>query len=94
MINQVKEYRRNLQAERKREFGEALSSIEKILKCQHDARINEQIGDELRRWIWEYYERTGKLPELPPEESGGSRAMFSRQGTRKCIVVNFFSNRC
>ncbi|KAG7297756.1 hypothetical protein JYU34_018480, partial [Plutella xylostella] len=83
--DEVKEYRRNLQAERKREFEEALSSIEKILKCQHDARINEQIGDELRRWIWEYYERTGKLPELPPEESGGSRAMFSRQGTQSEI---------
>lgn len=57
-----------------------MDNIEEQLRAQHGVRINEQIGDELRRWIAEYYEKTERLPELPTEEAGGSRAMFSRQG--------------
>lgn len=77
---QVKQYRRNLQAERETEYQEALVTIEDQLRKQNEVRLKEQIGEELRRYTWEYYERTGKLPELPSAESGGSRAMFSRQG--------------
>lgn len=42
--------------------------------------MTEDIADEIRVWIKDYYEKTGKLPELPSEESGGSRHIFSRQG--------------
>lgn len=76
----MKESRRNLQKERQREYEEALVNIEEQLRVQHGAKINERIGDELRRWISEYYERTNRLPEFPSEEGGGSRTMFSRQG--------------
>lgn len=55
-------------------------TLEEQLKEQNEVKINEQIGDELRRWIREYYDRTGRMPEIPSEESGGSRAMYSRQG--------------
>lgn len=55
-------------------------TLEAQLRAQHGVRLNEQIGDELRRWIGEYYERTGKFPDFPSEEAGGSRAMYSRQG--------------
>ncbi|XP_041969680.1 dynein regulatory complex protein 11 [Aricia agestis] len=78
---QIRQHRRTLQNELKKEYNEALDKIEKDLRVQHEAKINEQIGDELRRWFTEYYERTGRLPEFPSEDAGGSRAMFSRQGT-------------
>ncbi|CAH2094784.1 unnamed protein product [Euphydryas editha] len=78
---EIKQIRRNLQKERDSEFQKALVEIEEKLRAQHEVKINERIGDELRRWISEYYERTGKLPEFPSEEAGGSRAMYSRQGT-------------
>ncbi|CAH2044942.1 unnamed protein product, partial [Iphiclides podalirius] len=81
MTNKVKECRRALQKERDKEYLEALVTIEEQLRCQHEVKIKERIGDELRRWISEYYERTNRLPEFPTEEGGGSRAMFSRQGT-------------
>ncbi|XP_032521307.2 IQ and AAA domain-containing protein 1-like [Danaus plexippus] len=79
---QVKQSRRDRQKELEKEFQDALEKTEERIKVKHGAKINERISDELRRWILEYYERTGKLPELPSEEGGGSRAMFSRQGTR------------
>ncbi|KAJ8723713.1 hypothetical protein PYW07_007693 [Mythimna separata] len=78
---EVKDYRRKLQLEREKEYQAALISIEEDLRAQHEKKINEQIGDELRRWIREYYDRTGRFPEMPSEESGGSRAMYSRTGT-------------
>ncbi|XP_072929490.1 IQ and AAA domain-containing protein 1-like [Epargyreus clarus] len=78
---EVKESRRNLQKERQQEYEQALVNIEEQLRIQHGAKINERISDELRRWISEYYERTNRLPEFPSEEGGGSRTMFSRQGT-------------
>ncbi|XP_013192075.1 dynein regulatory complex protein 11 [Amyelois transitella] len=79
--DEIKDYRRNLQLERDKEYQKALIEIEEQLRIQNESKINEQIGDELRRWITEYYERTGSLPEFPSEEGGGSRAMYSRQGT-------------
>lgn len=40
----------------------------------------EEIAEEMRHWFKEYYNHSGKFPEFPSEESGGSRIMFSRQG--------------
>ncbi|RVE53881.1 hypothetical protein evm_001543 [Chilo suppressalis] len=79
--DEVKEYRRKLQKEREEEYRKALDTIEEFIRSKNGTKINEQIGDELRRWITEYYERTERLPEFPSEEGGGSRAMYSRQGT-------------
>ncbi|XP_073964537.1 dynein regulatory complex protein 11-like [Choristoneura fumiferana] len=78
---EIKQYRRNLQKERWNEYQNALIIIEEQLRKQHGVKLNEQIGTELRRYISEYFERTGRLPDFPSEEGGGSRAMFSRQGT-------------
>ncbi|XP_069360695.1 IQ and AAA domain-containing protein 1-like [Maniola hyperantus] len=78
---EVKDFRRKVQKEYEQEYQESLEKIEEQLRAQHGVKINERIGDELRRWISEYFERTGKFPDLPSEDSGGSRAMFSRQGT-------------
>ena len=40
----------------------------------------EHISDNIRVWIKDFYDKTGKLPDFPSEESGGSRQIFSRQG--------------
>ncbi|CAG5004942.1 unnamed protein product [Parnassius apollo] len=77
----IKESRRILQNKLEIEYREALVTIEERIRTQHNSKISERIGDELRRWISEYYERTKRLPDFPSEEAGGSRTMFSRQGT-------------
>ncbi|XP_038206918.1 IQ and AAA domain-containing protein 1-like [Zerene cesonia] len=78
---EVKQTRRLLQQENQKEYQGALENIEDRLRAKHEAKITERISDELRRWITEYYDRTTRLPEFPSEDAGGSRAMFSRQGT-------------
>lgn len=62
-------------------------TLEDQLRAQHEVKITEQIEDELRRWIKEYYERTGKFPEFPSEEAGGSRSMYSRQGILNSLIM-------
>lgn len=42
--------------------------------------LTEEIGDEIRLWFRDYHTKTGKLPDFPSEEVGGSRHIFSRQG--------------
>lgn len=69
-----------MQKEREEEYQNALIKMEDYIRTQHGPKLTEQIGDELRRWIREYYDRTERFPEMPSEESGGSRAMYSRQG--------------
>ena len=41
--------------------------------------MEENIRIEIRNWINSYFQQTGKIPELPSVESGGSRMIFSRQ---------------
>lgn len=43
--------------------------------------ITEEISDEIRLWFRDTYTRTGKLPDFPTEDNGGSRHILSRQGT-------------
>ena len=43
--------------------------------------MTEDIADELRSWIKDCYEKTGKLPDFPSEDQGGSLHIFSRPGT-------------
>lgn len=71
------------------EYREALVTLEEELREQHGIRVTEQIADELRRWIADYYERMGTFPEFPTEEGGGSRAMLSRQGN---MIINITFN--
>ncbi|KAG8247235.1 Dynein regulatory complex protein 11 [Homalodisca vitripennis] len=50
------------------------------MKKNRGAQMAEDIKDEMRSWIMAYKGQTGKFPELPSEEAGGSALIFSRQG--------------
>lgn len=47
---------------------------------KYSTTLSEQIADEIRNWFKEYHHRSGKFPEFPTEENGGSRQLISRQG--------------
>lgn len=55
-----------------------LEATERIRK-ERSAIIEENIRSEIRNWIDTYFQQTGKIPDLPSAESGGSRVIFSRQ---------------
>lgn len=47
--------------------------------------LSEEIGDEIRTWFKDTQQRTGKFPDFPSEDNGGSRHLLSRQGTESEI---------
>ncbi|KAK9503008.1 hypothetical protein O3M35_011673 [Rhynocoris fuscipes] len=77
---EVKELRRELQAEREIEFQNALVTIKDQIYHTRGPVMMEEMADEVRAWFSGYKEQTGKFPDLPSEEAGGSALIFSRQG--------------
>ncbi|KYN15124.1 IQ and AAA domain-containing protein 1 [Trachymyrmex cornetzi] len=61
-----------------------LEATERIRK-EKSAIMEEKIRSEVRNWIDTYFQQTGKIPDLPSAESGGSRMIFSRQGTESTV---------
>ncbi|KAJ8688227.1 hypothetical protein QAD02_024022 [Eretmocerus hayati] len=55
------------------------------IKKERSALMEENMRIEIRNWIKNCYDQTGKIPELPSAESGGSRIIFSRQDTESSM---------
>lgn len=49
------------------------------IRKEKSAIMEENIRSEVRKWVNTYFQQTGKIPDLPSAESGGSRIIFSRQ---------------
>uniref|UniRef100_T1I2N0 ATPase_AAA_core domain-containing protein n=1 Tax=Rhodnius prolixus TaxID=13249 RepID=T1I2N0_RHOPR len=77
---EVKCLRRELQIEREEEFQKALVTIKDEIVRTRGPVMMEEMADEVRAWFTGYREQTGKFPDLPSEEAGGSALIFSRQG--------------
>ncbi|KAF6203130.1 hypothetical protein GE061_003545 [Apolygus lucorum] len=77
---EVKEDRRRLQEVRQAEYESALVTIRDEIKKHRGPAMMEEMGDEVRAWFMGYKDQTGKFPDLPTEEAGGSALIFSRQG--------------
>lgn len=60
---------------------EALKKFQDEINKKQGSAITEDMADEIRNWFRDFYNRTGKFPEFPTEEAGGSRHLLSRQGT-------------
>lgn len=72
--------RYELQAKFKEDYEQTLKQAKEDITKKHSVPLSEEIADEIRAWFREYQFRTGKFPEFPSEEHGGSRHLLSRQG--------------
>ncbi|XP_076395728.1 dynein regulatory complex protein 11 isoform X2 [Megachile rotundata] len=66
-------------------YENLMIEIKERIRKEQSAIIEENIRSEVRKWLNTYFQQTGKIPDLPPVESGGSRIIFSRQGTESTI---------
>lgn len=82
---QVEQERYARQALYKEQYESYLLEAKERIKAEHSAVMEENIRIEIRNWLNSCFKQTGKIPELPTAESGGSRIIFSRQ-------VSFFGN--
>ncbi|GLH14336.1 Spastin [Gryllus bimaculatus] len=82
---EVVKVRHRVQKEYQEQFEQALIiEKERILRNRGGA-MKEEIADEVRNWFIQYEQATGKFPEIPSEESGGSALIFSRTGAESTI---------
>lgn len=60
-------------------YENLLIEIKERIRKEKSAIIEENIRSEIRNWVNSYFQQTGKIPDLPSVESGGSRIILSRQ---------------
>ncbi|XP_044579210.1 dynein regulatory complex protein 11 [Cotesia glomerata] len=81
----IKLHRYAKQVEYQEIFEKKLAEIKDYVRSEKSAIMEENIRSDIRQWINEYFQQTGKIPELPSAESGGSRMILSRQGTESSM---------
>lgn len=50
----------------------------KQIQKHNSSAIIQEIKDQVRKWYVSYKQRTGKFPEIPSDDSGGSAAIIGR----------------
>ncbi|RZF48213.1 hypothetical protein LSTR_LSTR006180 [Laodelphax striatellus] len=82
---EVKEFRRIQQIEYQNDFEKALVEEKEEIRKHKGGQMTEDIRDEVRNWFMSYKNQTGKFPDFPSEEAGGSALIFSRTVTESEI---------
>ncbi|XP_061393695.1 dynein regulatory complex protein 11-like [Musca vetustissima] len=80
-LNEIYERRYATQEAFQQHYESTLELVREEIRTKHGPNMTEDIADEIRAWIKDCYEKTGKLPEFPTEDQGGSLHIFSRPGT-------------
>ncbi|XP_017777581.1 PREDICTED: IQ and AAA domain-containing protein 1 [Nicrophorus vespilloides] len=73
--------RRKLQEIRKKHYEAVVVKCKNKLEKHQRALVLEQLSDQVRSWLYEYREQTGKIPDYTVSERSTSRMLISRQGT-------------
>lgn len=78
-VERLKQQRYEKQMDFQRQYEDLLIEFKERIRKDSSAIMEENIRSEIRNWIDSYFQQTGKIPDLPSAESGGSRMIFSRQ---------------
>nr|XP_014288223.1 IQ and AAA domain-containing protein 1 [Halyomorpha halys] len=76
---EVQEYRRGVQRNREEEYQEALIREREEIKKDKGPVMMEEMADQIRSWLMGFKQSTGKFPDLPSEEAGGSALVLKGQ---------------
>ncbi|XP_050446709.1 dynein regulatory complex protein 11 [Cataglyphis hispanica] len=81
----LKQQRYEKQLDFQQQYQDLILEAKERIRNEKSAVMEENIRSEIRNWIDTYFQQTGKIPDLPSAESGGSRMIFSRQGTESTV---------
>ncbi|XP_072753682.1 IQ and AAA domain-containing protein 1-like isoform X3 [Anoplolepis gracilipes] len=81
----LKQQRYEKQLDFQQQYQDLILEAKERIRNEKSAIMEENIRSEIRNWIDTYFQQTGKIPDLPSAESGGSRMIFSRQGTESTV---------
>uniref|UniRef100_H2YYL1 IQ motif containing with AAA domain 1 n=1 Tax=Ciona savignyi TaxID=51511 RepID=H2YYL1_CIOSA len=71
--------RRITQEENEVEYQQALVTIKEKIRQVEGPDIKETMQDQIRQWFIECRDATGKFPDYPDEEDGGSSLLFKEK---------------
>ncbi|CAK8678578.1 unnamed protein product [Clavelina lepadiformis] len=71
--------RRVTQEENEVEYQQALVTIKEKIRQVEGPDIKETMQDQIRQWFIECRDATGKFPDYPDEEDGGSAILFKEK---------------
>nr|XP_060639927.1 dynein regulatory complex protein 11 isoform X1 [Anolis sagrei ordinatus] len=75
----VDSLRCEIQDKHESDFQEALVTIKERVKEVEGPDIKESLQDQIRQWFIECRHVTGRFPDYPDEQQGGSAALFSEK---------------
>ncbi|XP_074123574.1 IQ and AAA domain-containing protein 1-like [Sminthopsis crassicaudata] len=73
------ELRRQRQQEKEMEYQEALVEIRQQVKVKEGPDIQEEMKKQIRQWFIECHDLTGRFPDYPDDEIGGSGVILSEK---------------
>lgn len=86
-IDLIRRQRHKTQSEYYQLYLDSLKRFEDEINNKQGAPMTEDMAEEIRNWFKDYFNRTGKLPDFPSEEAGGSRHLLSRQGEKSSSQI-------
>ena len=75
----VEGHRRNKLKQHEKEYNKALVDIKQNLHDTKGPTIREELQDMIRQWFIECRDNSGKFPDYPSEEEGGSAKLFTEK---------------
>lgn len=76
LSKKIEEKRHQVQQQHEKEFQEALVAVKDRLRDVEGPDMRERMQDQIRQWMIEVRDATGKFPEYPSVDEGGSLAIF------------------
>ncbi|KAL1273093.1 hypothetical protein QQF64_028955 [Cirrhinus molitorella] len=85
---QVESRRHCVQEEHEAEYQRALVNIKEAVQSVDGPDIKESLQEQIRQWFIECRDATGKFPDFPSPEDGGSASIFA-QKTPEQVAAEF-----
>uniref|UniRef100_H3AKF9 Zgc:153738 n=1 Tax=Latimeria chalumnae TaxID=7897 RepID=H3AKF9_LATCH len=83
------EERRVRQEKYDMEYQQALLDVKAKMTQLEGADLREAMKDQIRQWFLECHDVTGRFPDYPSEEDGGSALIFAEK-TPEQVTLNFY----
>ncbi|XP_029930624.1 dynein regulatory complex protein 11 isoform X2 [Myripristis murdjan] len=75
----VEAHRQLVQEQNESEYQQALLSVKKSVQVAEGPDIRETLQEQIRQWFLECRDATGKFPDFPSTEDGGSASIFAEK---------------
>merc|ERR1712048_987502 len=76
VADRITDQRRATQLDNEREYRKTLVTVKEKLREVEGPEMREGMQDQIRQWFIESRDATGKFPEFPTEDEGGSAQIF------------------